>query len=319
MPESADMKTTDAIIAETHGYGVIAVRGEEARVFLNNLLTGDVKAVTETQGLFTAWCDAKGRALATFWVLLWNDSFYLVLPEERVSAVIMGLGRYIFRSKVKLEEVPHSLALTGLSGKSMTARLESIIGMTPPSEIHACLPFQTGIVMAIAGSPNPRWLLLGEKPRWEGIRTIPAEAWQFLDVQADIPWIVEQTAGEFIPQMLHLERLGGLCFTKGCYPGQEVIARLHYRGQLKRQMFQALVQAPSAVPLPGTRLYGEGLSESLGNVVQAAVDPDGNIHLLAVVKLDEKDKGTVHLGDPEGPEIRFSTGAATVCTQGPLE
>jgi len=292
------------IRVELPDFGVIAVGGAEARSFLGNLLTADVRTVSGTVGVFTAWCDAKGRALATLWLVQRGDVFYLVLPAERIQSVLSGLTRYRLRSKVTLEDVSSGVAVTGLSGDP--ARLATALGTKWPATVYGCQDAAQGLVLSIPASGEPRGLYLGDLPAMPTVHAEKPAFWDWQDVMAGIPWITGATVGEFIPQMLNLGRLGGLCFTKGCYPGQEVIARLHYRGQLKRQMFLATLETGSGIPLPGTPLYGEGLSESLGVVVQAAPDPAGTVKLLAVVKRDDKDRSPVHAGQPAGPLVWFS-------------
>lgn len=297
MAEISDMRV------ELTDLGVIAVSGADARTFLGNLLTGDVRPVSASTGLFSAWCDAKGRALATFWLVFWKDVFYLILPKERLDSVMTGMSRYRLRSKVELTHVSDTLPVTGLAGDP--ARLCSGLGMEPFDSLYHCQGTDQGVFMSIPASGSTRGVYLGTLPECPGVQPAELNTWHWLDVMAGIPWITEPTVGAFIPQMLNLGSLGGLCFSKGCYPGQEVIARLHYRGQLKRQMFLATLEASTEVPRPGTPIYAEGLSESLGEVVQAARAPDGVVRLLAVIKLDEKDQVPAHLGDLTGPLIRF--------------
>ncbi len=297
MTEMSDIRV------ELADFGVIAVSGADARTFLGNLLTADVRTVSETVGVFSAWCDAKGRVLATLWLVQRGEVFYLILPKERIQPVLAGLSRYLLRSKVKLEDLSPVMTVSGLSGDP--ARFAAASGMEWPDRIYGCHDSARGLVWSIPSSGQPRWLFLGDLPVMPEVQAEKPAFWHWQDVMAGIPWITDATVGEFIPQMLNLGSLGALCFTKGCYPGQEVIARLHYRGQLKRQMFLATLEAGFDVPLPGTPLYGGGMAESLGAVVQAARDPAGTLHLLAVVKLDDKDQSPAHLGHPDGPVVRF--------------
>jgi folate-binding protein YgfZ len=112
------------------------------------------------------------------------------------------------------------------------------------------------------------------------------------------------TSGEFVPQMLNLEALGGLCFTKGCYPGQEVVARLQYRGQLKRRLYLAYLDSDQ-IPSPGEKLYGGNSAESVGMVISAAPCQTGKVALLAVVVIEQKALGDIHLQDLQGPRLDF--------------
>lgn len=300
------------VMADLSHYGVIEARGEDARKFLAGLFTGDVRPVSPEQGLFTAWCDAKGRAQASFWLLMRDDAFYLLLPREIVAPVLAGLKRYLLRVKATLADTSDSLSRLGLSGPGLSSRLALLLGAPPPLAVGEAKNFGGYSLLAVAGKPHPRWLVLGEPGAlaglWQGLKStvspVGREAWSLLDILAGIPLLVTETAGEFIPQMLNMEALGGLCFTKGCYPGQEVIARLHYRGQLKRQLYKAFLES-ERIPPPGARLHREGAAESVGTVVSAARHPEGPVALLSVIKIEETGQGAIRLDDSQGPELAF--------------
>ncbi|CAL1240572.1 YgfZ/GcvT domain-containing protein [Candidatus Methylocalor cossyra] len=300
------------VLADLSHLGLIEVRGEDAQKFLANLFTGDVRLVSPERGMFTSWCDAKGRAQATFWLLMRDGAYLLVLPRERVPSVLAGLKRYQLRTKVTLTDRSGELPLIGLAGPGMADRLSAALGAAPPGEVGETGAYGGCTLMAIHGQPHRRWLGLGEAKAvaglWRsllpGASPVGREAWSLLDILAGIPLLVGETSGEFIPQMLNMEALGGLSFSKGCYPGQEVIARLHYRGQLKRRLYLAFVSS-DRVPAPGTSLEGEGLTESVGTVLAAARHPDGRVALLGVLKIEEKGRGPVHLGDAQGPVLAF--------------
>jgi folate-binding protein YgfZ len=300
------------VMADLSHCGLIEARGEDARKFLASLFTGDLRLMSPERGLFTAWCDARGRAQATFWLFMHGDAYYLLLPRDIVEPVLAGLKRYLLRVKANLRDASGSLLRLGLSGPGMESRLAAFLGAPPPGQVGETRTFGGCTLMAIAGHPFPRWLAVGHAEAvirlW--VSLIPAilpvgrNAWTLLDVLAGIPLLVSETAGEFIPQMLNMEALGGLCFTKGCYPGQEVIARLHYRGQLKRRLYLAYVDSEQ-IPPPGARLYIDAVEESAGTVVSAARHPGGEAALLCVVKTEEKTQGEVRLRDAQGPELRF--------------
>jgi folate-binding protein YgfZ len=134
---------------------------------------------------------------------------------------------------------------------------------------------------------------------------VAGAVWSLLDILSGIPLLGPATIGEFVPQMLNLEALGGLSFTKGCYPGQEVVARLHYRGQLKRRLYLAHI-VTDEVPPAGAKLYGPGTAESVGMVVSAARSGPGMVAVLAVVVIEQKALGGIRLGDAQGPVLEFS-------------
>lgn len=294
-------------------YGVIEVKGDDARKFLAGLLTGDVRTITPQKGMFTSWCDAKGRAHATFWLMMRGDAFYLVLPKAILESTMNGLKVYLLRVKVALADASGSLGKLGLSGPELPQKLEAALGGPVPTEINATQTLGGCTLMAVPGATHPRWLVLGDPAALAQLRqgltaagtaAASPETWTLLDILAGVPLLTPETTGEYIPQMLNMEALGGLSFNKGCYPGQEVIARLHYRGQLKRQLYRATLRSYK-LPAPGSKLHGPGQPESVGAVLSAALHPDGYVTLLTVLKIEEKNRAPVHLDDEQGPRLAF--------------
>lgn len=308
--DGAEVALGGDIIADLSHFGLIEVKGEEAGKFLGSMLTGDVRLVSETLGQFTSWCDGKGRIQATFWLFLRDGAYYLLLPEELLPGVIARLKMFLLRTKAAITDASGTLARIGLSG----AGIAETLGSALPEQRGGTAVVGDCTLIALGSEPRPRWLAVGSPQAmialWEKLaaaaRPAGAGAWALLDILAGIPHVATDTAGEFIPQMLDLEALGGLSYKKGCYPGQEVIARLHYRGQLKRKAFLAYADCPE-VPAPGTRLYRPGFDESVGLVVSAA--KDGREHgfaVLAVVVIEQKALGEIRLGNAEGPALVFA-------------
>ncbi|WP_367025733.1 folate-binding protein [Methylococcus sp. ANG] len=308
--DGAEVALGGDIIADLSHFGLIEVKGEEAGKFLGSMLTGDVRLVSETLGQFTSWCDGKGRIQATFWLFLRDGAYYLLLPEELLPGVIARLKMFLLRTKATITDASGTLARIGLSG----AGIAETLGSALPEQRGGIALVGDCTLIALGSEPRPRWLAVGSSQAmialWEKLaaaaRPAGAGAWALLDILAGIPHVATDTAGEFIPQMLDLEALGGLSYKKGCYPGQEVIARLHYRGQLKRKAFLAYADCPE-VPAPGTRLCRPGFDESVGLVVSAA--KDGREHgfaVLAVVVIEQKALGEIRLGSAEGPALVFA-------------
>jgi len=240
-------------------YGLLSVTGTDARVFLHAQLTNDIEHLSADRAALAGWCSAKGRLLATFLVVPRGDDFLLQLSRDLAAPVTKRLSMFILRSKVKITDVSESweqfgvwdanLAVTGVSwsGNVGTARVE-----------------------------DGRYLQLA--PRGE--LTEPANAseaqWALQEIRAGRPLITGATQDQFVPQMVNFEQLGGVDFKKGCYPGQEIVARAQYRGQVKRRMVHAT--APAGVALqPGADYNG-------GTVVDVAQTENGS-ELLAVVPI----------------------------------
>lgn len=308
--DGAELALGGNLVADLSHFGLIEVKGEEAGKFLGSMLTGDVRLVSETLGQFTSWCDGKGRIQATFWLFLRDGAYYLLLPEELLPGVIARLRMFLLRTKAAIADASGTLARIGLSG----AGIPETLGLALPEQRGGTAVVGDCTLIALGSEPRSRWLAVGS-PRavialWEKLaaaaRPAGTGAWALLDILAGIPHVVADTAGEFIPQMLDLEVLGGLSYKKGCYPGQEVIARLHYRGQLKRKVFLAYADC-SEIPVPGTRLYRPGFDESVGLVVSAAKDGrEHRIALLVVAVIDQKALGDIHFGNAEGPLLVFA-------------
>ena len=297
-------------VADLSHFGLVAVSGPEACQFLGSLFTGDVRLVSRSQGQFTSWCDGKGRMLATFWLFMHGDSYCLLLPEALVSATLARLKQFLFRTKASIRDASAELARIGLSGPGIAAAL----GTEAPA-MGATFELEGCTLVALGSAPQPRWLAIGPAASMETLKAarlpdvapVSSREWALLDILAGIPTLLPETSGEFIPQMVDLEALGGLSFNKGCYPGQEVVARLHYRGQLKRRMVLASVTADS-VPAPGTKLYTPATSESVGMVLAAAPNGPATSALLAVIVIEHQERGDIRLGQADGPRLAFPAG-----------
>ncbi len=305
------------VVADLSHFGLIAVDGPDAQKFLASLFTGDVRLVSPAQGQFTSWCDGKGRILATFWLFMLGESYYLLLPQELAASTLARLRQYLLRSKAKITDASSDLVRLGLSGPGLESRLTAALGGQPPTGRGETRELDGCTLMALPSAGQPRWILVGPAEKagalWESLRPgtaiVGEEAWALLDILAGIPFVKTPTSGDFIPQMLNLEALGGLCFTKGCYPGQEVVARLQYCGQLKRRLYLAYVDGDRAPP-PGAKLSGPGASDSVGMVLSAARAGAGQLALLAVVVIEQKDSNDIHLEGLQGPRLDFREPAA---------
>lgn len=247
-------------------YAAISVAGRDARAFLQGQLTADLDEVAPGHGRLAGWLDAKGRAIALLRVVPRPDDFLLMLPASQAEAIMRRLRLYVLRAAVTVAPAGPIDLLTGEAGR---ARLESM-GLLPGDTPWAVALAPGGVALRPPGEPH--WMLAGGAANGTG----NVEDWELAEVRAGLPEVYAQTAAAFIPQMLNLERFGAVSFTKGCYPGQEIVARAHHLGQVKRRM--RLFQAPGDPPPPGTSLAsGPG-----GSVVRSARADEGCL-LLAVV------------------------------------
>lgn len=255
----------------------IDVRGADARRFLAAQLTSDVARLAPGRSQPAAWCNPQGRVIATLRVLDLGDGFRLVLAADLRERVLERLRMFVLRARVEL--APADAAPSGFFGAPPGCAPETL-----PQ--HSDATTRDGATMFVRmPGPDERYLVTGTPTAIQalcgrGARVLP-ERWRLADIEAGLANIYAATSECFLPQMLGLDRIGGLAFDKGCYPGQEVIARLHYRGELKRRLYRGTAGGAEAPP-SGT-VIRTAAGESAGTVIEAARGADGAIRLLAVV------------------------------------
>src|SRR4051812_6178822 len=243
-------------------YGLLSVSGADAREFLHAQLTNDIESLPPGRAALAGWCSAKGRLLASFLVIPWHEGFLLQLSRDLVPGVAKRLAMFVLRSKVKIADESERWKQFGVWGaSSQDGEMFSV------SETDAAVRIKFENARALLLSPEPPQGLAVDESRW-----------MLDEIRAGRPLITSATQELFVPQMVNLHTLGGVDFKKGCYPGQEVVARTQYRGQLKRHMIHA--QAPAGAELkPGADFQG-------GTVVDIAPSEIGR-ELLAVVPIAE--------------------------------
>jgi folate-binding protein YgfZ len=296
-----------AVMADLTQFGLIRISGADAQKFLQSQFTNDVKQASASQAQLSAWCSAKGRVIATFILYRRDGDFMLLLPAASVAGVMARLQRYVLRADVQLHDAGKDLARMGVSGEHAGQWLEAYLGQPPPAEMYGCLAAEKHTVLRIPGT-KPRFVVIGEQRAvmecWLALfgdaKPAGAAAWELLDILAGMPWLAPTLGEEFIPQMLNLEKIGGVSFTKGCYPGQEIVARSQYLGEVKRRMARARVTTTEC-PSPGSVLLtGDG--QAAGTVIAGQCDPQGECVLLVVLNLNA---GELHL--PNGTPARLES------------
>jgi folate-binding protein YgfZ len=284
-------------------WGLIRASGADARSFLQGQLTQDVLTLDAHHARLAGWCSAKGRLLATF--VMWQrapDELLLACSADLLPAALKRLSMFVLRARCKLTDASAELPLWGLAGAAAGGGL----GDAAPASVWAHSALGTGDVVRLpdalsAGPAVPRWLLAGEPP--PALPTLDADAWRWLEALSAVPRVAAATAEQFVPQMVNLDLVGGVNFQKGCYPGQEVVARSQYRGTLKRR--GQVVQ--SAVALhPGQEVFHSAdPGQPAGMVVTAG--SFGTRHAALVeLKLAATLGGTLHAGTAEGPLLSLA-------------
>lgn len=296
---------------------VFSASGADALPFLHGQLTQDVTGLPADAARLAGYCTAKGRLLAT--LVMWRAApgaedgpqLYGLVRRDLSQALLKRLSMFVLRAKVKLAAA--SLNVAGVQASpAEAAALEAVTGALPRAAWQrADLPSGTWIAAPSAdGRLRWWWIASGEQldqaaPLAAALGLAPASQWQVADLAAGIPWIATATQDVFIPQTVNLELIEGVSFTKGCYPGQEVVARSHYRGTVKRRMAYGTVADASlqAAALAGVDVFDATQpGEPIGRVVDAASDA-GVASVLFETTLAALPEGDLRLGAADGPRI----------------
>lgn len=308
-PEQKDSPlASSAILYDLSHLGLIVVSGEDAQSFLQGQFANDLRQVSTDTSQINVYCSPKGRALAVFRLFKRADSYYLLLPRTLLDATLKRLRMFVLRARVILADVSDDLIRIGIAGATAQTRIQFALGFAPCAVNDVVTDQETQVTVLRIPGPQARCVIIGDSEQVKKVyltlsdsvgkpaqETSPstvdsstvssdAAAWAWLDIQAGIPNIHPATSDTFVPQMLNLDVIGGISFTKGCYPGQEIVARLHYLGTLKRRMYRGHVEFPVA-PEPGDEFYGADSEQSIGQVVDAQPTPGGGYELLAVLQI----------------------------------
>jgi folate-binding protein YgfZ len=298
---------TCTVLCDLSQFAVLRVTGEDAQSFLQNLFSSDVREVSAQRAQFSSFNSAKGRMLATF--LIWQSGadYFLQLPRSLAAAIQKKLSMYVLRAKVKISDASDELVCLGLAG-SEAAPLVGECFAALPQEAMSVVHDSHGSVIRLGAQrfqivTTPQQAQSLWKCLNDGARPAGAHCWDWLNVRAGIPVILPATQEQFVPQMANLELIGGVSFKKGCYPGQEIVARMQYLGKLKRRMYLAHVDGAAKA---GDELYSPEMEgQACGMVANAAPAPGGGYDLLAVVQISSHDAHPVHLGSLQGEALKF--------------
>jgi hypothetical protein len=297
------------VLCDLTHYGLIRFSGEDSRQYLQSQLSCDVESIGTGTAQYGSYCTPQGRMLASF--LLWQDEagYWMPLSRALLEPVRKRLATYILRSKVKANDVSDDYVLMGLAGADATATLEPLFRNIPST------------VLAMTAAPGASLLRLdasrfqiiaspGRAPElWHAISKIATPVghviWDWLDIRGGIAIITPATQEQFVPQMANLDLIGGVSFSKGCYPGQEIVARMHYLGRLKQRMYLANISS-NAAPQPGDKLYSADMGgQASGMMVNAAPSPHGGFDVLAVIQIESAKRGDVRWKSLSGPRLDF--------------
>lgn len=307
------------VIAAIPDEVVLRIDGEDAEGFLQGQFSNDVAAIATPGSQLTTWSTPKGRVLALFRLLRMEDYYLIRLPAALAQIFLKRLRMYVLMAKVVIKELPE-LVTFGVSGPGAAALVNSSLGKAPARN-DACYLLDSAIVVKVRGESD-RFEITAPVEQAIGLwnefanafRPVGENVWRLQDINAGVPCVGQATSEAFVLQMLNLQHINGVSFKKGCFPGQEVVARMQYLGKLKRRMYLLTGDAANGIPLSGDELFSKGKKSAIGKVVDAQLSGDGEYRMLAVCAIDAmehsvyQDADAKHLVTPL--ELPYSIDAA---------
>lgn len=298
-PTSAktDIHEKDTILCDLSHLGLLEISGEDAVTFLQGQVTNDVKLLDGSKAHYSGYCNPKGRLLALFLAFAHRDHLHLQLPQSLLEPIAKRLKMFVLRSKVNIQDVSDNIIRFGISGSNATSLLQSSFG-TLPQQPYELVTFDDAAIIRLPGA-EPRYQVFTDiehaRAIWqqlaENSKTVAADYWEWLEICAGIPQIYPSTQEEFVPQMVNLDLLNGINFKKGCYTGQEIVARTHYLGTVKRRTYLAHLDGQNA-PDVGTDVMNAN-QEIVGKIVRSTSAPEGGIDVLAELRTESAEAGNL--------------------------
>lgn len=302
-PESPARGERAAALVPLDSEGVVRVRGPDSAGFLQAQLTCDISGINADAASLSGYCTPQGRLLATPVVLRHGNDYLLKLPRSLAGPLATRLRRYVMRAKVEVEDASDRLVVLGLCGPQATAVLQSVARSDgfAAKPMDVCV-FDATIGVALHGgrialictvaAARELWMDLARSASPSG-----PNVWRLLGIRAGVPEVLPQTQEMFLPQMLRLEQLEAVSFRKGCYPGQEIVARTQYLGDLKRRLFRG---RSADMASPGDALFvADDGREPAGTIVNVATSEALGFEWLAVLHRDRV-QPTLRLRNPDG-------------------
>ncbi len=298
------------IVCDLSHLSLIRASGDDCSTFLQGQFSNDVREVNDNHHQLSSYSSPKGRMLSLFRLFQRDESYYLSLPQSLLESTLKRLRMFVLMSKVSLEDVSEDLVRFGVSGPSADRLLREILGAVPIETDESLT--QDEITMLRVPGPHPRFELHGPfatmQNLWQSLiqhsSRVGADGWDLLDVQAGLPSVYPETAEAFVPQMVNLQLVNGVSFKKGCYTGQEIVARMQYLGKLKRRMYRAHADTATR-PTPGDELTSPNSAsgQGAGKVVKAAPSPNGGYEMLCVIEIVAADSGEIALADGASTKV----------------
>lgn len=298
-------------------YGLIVVAGPDAASFMQGQFTNDVTKVDSEHAQLNAFCSNKGRMISNFTLFRYQENYFISIHKSLVETTIEHLQGYILSAQVAVQDVTEQLVPIGICGEIATKKLADMLQTSADTTLtnaqHSVSANSDYIAIKTADD-MPRYHVFSEmekaKKLWSSLNdevtTVHNSAWEYLNIQAGIPVISENTQEMFVPQMANMELLGAVNFKKGCYTGQEIIARMHYLGKLKKRMYKVHIATTDKAQIPqaGDKVLAENArsGQNTGMLISAQPNPDGGYDALSVLQIADA-QSALTLLDENGPSI----------------
>ncbi|WP_051711359.1 CAF17-like 4Fe-4S cluster assembly/insertion protein YgfZ [Andreprevotia chitinilytica] len=306
LSEQFDALANGTIASPLSQYGLIRFSGEETAAFLNGQLSSDVRTLPYEQAQYSSYSTPKGRMQASFLVWRDGDDYLLQIAAELQTAIQKRLSMFVLRAKTKASDANADYLNIGIAGPKAADVLAKVAGGVPTD----ALAVLHGDALTVIALSENRYQLIARADQsqviWDalqqaGVQPAGEDVWRLTEIRAGAPWVTAATQEEFVPQMANMELIGAVSFTKGCYPGQEIVARTQYLGKLKRRMFRVHIGTDAAAA--GNDVYSPEMNgQASGKLLLAAPAPQGGIEALVVVQTASLEHG-LHLGSVDGPAL----------------
>lgn len=303
------------VLCDLGQFGTLRVSGEDAQSFLQNMFSNDIREVSDSRAQLSSLNTPKGRMLAT--MLIWREGndYLLQLPRALTEALRKKLSMHVLRSRVKIADVSDEVISLGVAGVTAQELVGKLSGELPQQQLAVARTEHGSVIKFSDTRFQINTNVLHAATLWKTLdqHAQPAGSvcWDWLNIRSGIPFVLPQTQEQFVPQMANFELIGGVNFKKGCYPGQEIVARMQYLGKPKRRMYLAHVDTPadtggSEKPQAGDELFSADMEgQASGMIVNAAPAPAGGYDVLAVVHNSSRETQTVHWKSLQGAALQF--------------
>jgi folate-binding protein YgfZ len=272
---SPPIQVNTSLISLSH-LGLLRVGGVDAKKLLQGQLTCDLEEISASQSRLGAYCLPQGRMLSLFRIFHYGKDYYLQMPAEIVAETLTTLKKYAVFFKVKLSDARNELTRLSCSGASATTDLTATFGVVPEAVDSAVL-IDNVLIIKLPGS-HPHYELIAVPDAlaaFAACAKTSENTWKYLNIRAGVADLHAATLGKLLPHEINLPAQNGVSFNKGCYTGQEIVARMHYRGQLKKHMYRGRV---GSTPLPGADIYDE--NGRAGIIVDSCEESESSFQIL---------------------------------------